>query len=1201
METTALQAECTATSRKQDLPTYLMPNIKDGLNNTPLTQNIQAGTVFNYNKTVFQLGGSSDQAMSKVVSCKEAEISSFLDAVKNFKHAHLMLVADHITPSVELQNLGLVPWTFIFDFDPDSRKSGLLSQVEPVIEKKRSLHITHWKEKCTEINDQSTHWMFLRGIAQQPDSKTDDSVGNWRKQVKPALGQITKQLKQFGTSCTNYYVVILWPKSKSIALQFKQLVVDLDDMGLCKFVIVRENEEESESVLDQLKDELSSNPQDIVHLGIGDVCKAVCRVLSEPNIDRPTKYALPTHDSVQQTDSHIGDREARWLSEGLDVLYGESIAGYNHSSEQLTKHIDEFLRGGAWPWYMWYATGEGYVDVERDIMKTVIESLKTNHINQHKSGIVKICHAPGSGGTVLAQRILWKLHVDTPCAQIKRRTNVAELKSRVEFLYNKTRLPVLLLVDGDDEQNVRILQNELRHICCIILYVQRYTYTMETKRNSDNQFWLRRFVSKNEATNLAQRYMHICDRMTDKTRKRGVRMLEESVQEGHNHEIIEFGLAAYEHEYKGIVPYVSGFLQLEKGPGRQPLQTWQNALTILSLVLYYGQSSMPCKFFSTLFEKDAFEIDDLEDLPQEMQSLIVRETPSDEVRTIYIRINHYQVAKEILNQSLCRPNDPGYRSVGLCDEAKAELEPYAVDFIKVAGSAEPSSIIIDCMIRTFIQRDNKSAGETDLFKADKQRKAKFSQILDDVSKKPPFQERFNILEELTRAFPEEAEFHAHLGRLYSLCKPKEEKLAEECLEKAVSICLESTKGMPFDNLDYEKRKTLMHVYHMYGTIFVNRVKMYSGRYFGDKPRRYVTGGSRQIEKKLEELFGMVNRACTYFTKCRAVTPTGLNADHGYLGEITIRLMLCDYICRNICEIAKKSIFDFIREKYGQDVSNFVAESIVVIDGLIIDCRDTVDATRTEEELHNLHEWYVHLFSMKEGDIRFLRKRDSIMCRRINIAARKYLYERKTAYGILEAVTEEPDIRFIVEEYEKIFEEVRRGNWHSSRQELDRDYKEWITAIRHKRFETEYSIETVLQKVRRWYEKTGTPSARYYLFILCSLLGFGSGNVQGNTQLLIEAKNLREDNGMLKQSASVYKPKFPREWLGVGQGIRRLVHGSKERASLQTMSGTIIGSNKNPKSGIISLDLGEDSVVSVEIFYIPVSAKMQGPVIPIHNV
>ena len=1192
-ETIGVTASFPGTASKEGLLADTQTcDILGGPNSSYVTQNIQAETVYN----VVQVGGSSDQTISKRLGCKEAEVSSFLDAVKNFKYGHLMLVADHIEPSVELQSLGLVPWTFIFDFDPDSRRSGLLSQVEPVIQKKRSLHITHWKEKCTEINDQSTHWMFLRGISQQPDSKTDDEAGNWRKQVKPALGHITEQLKQFGKACTNYYVSILWPKSKSIAMQFKQLIIDLDDTDLCKFVIVREKIEESEPILDQLKDELSTQKKPIVQLelGIDDICMAVSRVFSVPSSDKVTKYSLPTHDSVQPTDSQIGDREAQWLKEGLDVLYGDSPYAYKHSSKELTKHIDDFSRGGSWPWYMWYATGEGYVDVERDIMKEVIQSLKVNHINQHKSGIVRICHAPGSGGTVLAQRILWKLHEETPCAQIKRTTGIADLKSRVDLLYNKTRLPVLLLVDGGDEQKVGLLQNELRHICCIILYVQRYTYTMETKRNSDNLFWLTRFVSENEATNLAQRYIHVCDRMSNKDRTRVVQNLENKVKLGYNHEIIEFGLAAYEHEYKGIVPYVSGFLQLENDQERQPLKPWQNALTILSLVLYYGQMAMPCKFFSTLFQQDSFEIKDVDDLPQEMQSLIVKEILSDEDRTILIRINPFQVAKEILDQSLCWPHDPPKpRSIDLCGNAKRNVEPRAVDFIKVAGkavSAESSSMIIDCMVQTFIDRDNKSAGETDLFKAGRRRKAKFSQILEDVSDKPPYQKRFNIFEELTHAFPDEAQFHAHLGRLYSICKPQEEKSAEECLEKAVCICEESIKGISVDALDYKKRKTLMHVHHMYGTIFLDRVREFSGRYFGDKPRRNVGGGRYEIEKKMGVLFEMVDRACKHFERCREVTPTGLNAYHGCAGEITIRLMLCDVISRNFARLN-----DFIRDYKGKKVSNFVEESIVVIDGLILDCRDTVDAPGTEEEMRNLHEWFVTLFNMQEGDIEFLLQRDSIMCRRINIAAKKYLYERKKAYGILEAVTNRHDICFIVKEYEKIFEEIHGGNWDSSRQALDRDYKEWIIAIRHKLFETEYSIEDVLEKVRLWYEKAGTPTARYYLFILCSLLGFGSRNVAGNTQLLTEAKNLREDNGSLISSASVYKPKYPREWLGVGQGICRLVYGSKKKGILKTMSGTITGSNKNPLSGYISLDLGEQNVVPVDIFYIPVKADMKGEV------
>lgn len=203
------------------------------------------------------------------------------------------------------------------------------------------------------------------------------------------------------------------------------------------------------------------------------------------------------------------------------------------------------------------------------------------------------------------------------------------------------------------------------------------------------------------------------------------------------------------------------------------------------------------------------------------------------------------------------------------------------------------------------------------------------------------------------------------------------------------------------------------------------------------------------------------------------------------------------------------------------------------------------------------------------------------------------------------MTNKSDIEFIVKEYEKNFVDIHDNGVESSRQAIDLDYREWIFAIRHKLFGFDYAVEDVLQKVRLWHEKVKTPNSRLYLFILCSLMGFGTNEIPKNTQLLIEAKQLKEE--LLKQSKKVVKPKHPREWLGTGLGIRRLtperrffgfidgrtIKGTFAKQALDTRVGTILEPNDKPASGCISLDLGEDNLISVNVFYVPALTEMKG--------
>lgn len=71
------------------------------------------------------------------------------------------------------------------------------------------------------------------------------------------------------------------------------------------------------------------------------------------------------------------------------------------------------------------------------------------YIDENRSAVVTLYHAPGSGGSTLAQRILWEFHTEIPCAQAKLRSAlpVTSLVERIEMMYAKTHKPVLLLVD----------------------------------------------------------------------------------------------------------------------------------------------------------------------------------------------------------------------------------------------------------------------------------------------------------------------------------------------------------------------------------------------------------------------------------------------------------------------------------------------------------------------------------------------------------------------------------------------------------------------------------------------------------------------------------------------------------------------------------------------------------------------------------
>ena len=1163
---------------------------KDGgarqkLTYSQVIQNFSArkATVINY---INPSATPSTERNAPPLTRQESKINDFLNAVKGFKRGHHILVTGAIEQEKAIQSIGLVPWTVVFDFDPKSRSQGLLSQAEIPIAKSRALHIITLPDKCV-ITEQGTEWVFLKGLREQPDTMTDDKFQKWKKQTQTWINQIVEQLERFGGSYTDYYVVVIWPLDEKLYPNLKHLLDELEVIGLCEFIVITEQIDSGpERIFEQMQDDYEKKPS-IIHLSIRDVCTAINRVFLQSHARERPKFDLPTVDASPVS---IDDKEAQWLKEDLEVLYRRSPYQFEMTLETLKEESDNFFRGGNYPWHMWYATGPCQVDAERVIMKDIIGSLKKHHIDVFKSGRVTLFHAPGSGGTTLAQRILWELHEETPCVQVKLRTGSSDVSNRIQFLYDKTRLPILILVDGEDEQRVELLCQDLREICFVILYVKRYPYPMEGKRDTVKNFWLKRFVSKHEATTIAYKFLQQCD---TPSKKAAVERLQRDVDTGKsNHEIFEFGLATYKHHYKGIESYVSGFMQLDNNTDSD-LLPWQHALGILSLVYFYGQMPMPCKFFSRLL--GYHPLLSIDDFPLEMDALITKDICDGRLNVV--RISHNMVAKEILEQILSRPFPRGDRVEQLCSTAKQKLEPFAVNIIKYAAKSpieKSTGMIEKIMTRTFISRDNKAVGETDL--VDKPKKPKFAQILHDVSSQAPYSERFHILEELVKSFPHEPQFLAHLGRLYSICKPQDEKSAEQCFKRALEICRKIVGDFTVDDIPHSMRLTLMHIYHMYGSMYMVRVSKYTGKYFGDRPAKRIS--EENSDDVLAELFPMVVNACFYFGECRDVTPQGQEESHGFLGEIKIRLMLCDFVLRHI---ARRDLYTFIIEYNNAEIANFVEDSISVIDELFLECLSVVDPEKIEQELQICQEWFKNLFEIRNVSRVIFRTKDTVKSRRLQITARKMRYQKKKIFGVLEEVTNKTDIEFIVKNYEANFKDVHESGIECPRKVIDLDYREWLFAIRHKLLGINYTLEDVLKQVRLWHEKVKTPSSRFYLFILCSLLGF-----KGSTELLIEAQMIKED--LLKQAKYVTKPRYPREWLGKGHGIRcltpetrffgliegREIKGNFNSDCVISMFGTVCSPNDKPAQGYIRLDLGEENPIGIKVFYVPVKSDMKGP-------
>ena len=1144
----------------------------------------------------------------------------FWKHVQSFRKSRFCLIsADVQNQHRHLSALSSVPWIAVYDFDINSTSDGLLNAMQDSIARKRSLHLVTWSDPQNALNlsEQATCWCSMRGRREIPGSRTDKKMGDiedegdWFMQTKGGIKAVCEQLDAFSDNgLINITLVLIWPDNDRVVPILQTFIRHLNESLVVrpKIVVILTKQPQTESGKKRFEIFCEDYKKNIVvcRIEIESICLGIMQKMKTETIAK-LKLSLPTADG--SNDLSLTEKDAAWLKEDLDVLYIDNPFTVGEMDEtEILEATDAFYRGVPLQWHIRYQSTSGQIDIERDKMKSLEEALNT-HLKSFKTVVITLYHSPGSGGTTLAQSILWKFRSAYPCVHLKLRSvgNTDELIRRVYYINKKTQLPVIMLIDGEEESKVTYLAKRLQY--AIIIYVKRYPYKIQNDVNGSKLF-LEGYVSPAEAAKLSAKFGENCD---DK-KKRDLERLSQDVQaKKQDHHLYEFGLTRFHHEFHGIVSFVEGYLQLNQNPSDQ-LLPWQRCLGYLALIYFYGQASVPCQFFAKLMNKPPNYNMSLEDFPHQFTQFVTFDT--NQGKKDYIRICHYLVAKEILEQILSRHSDVKYtRTDALGIVASRNLSKFCIEFIEYAGgkrtrSVSQMSTVKFILTKTFIFREDSQEFDTE----DQRRKRPLlSKLLMDIpSDQPLFTERLKVLEKLTSTFPDDPNFLAHLGRFYAFCRPNDEKLAEKYSKKAVDLCQKQIGGMTIDRVNDSTRLTLMHVFHMYAHIKRKAISRYTG--WSEKDKAPVRTKTDQFEERLDELISLAETACSYYKKSREATPESHIAFFcAYTDEIKVRLQICEFVKK---QQRKRSGSDEIASFFESDASKpakaFISRSIHIIENLIMECYMDFELLNEESQsLQHLVTWYNNLFKEKAITLDSLSQQDDddINSRCLQIALIKLKYGTKSTFGNIQNVDDKDDVNAIVHLLEEIFDRTERYGFTSSygKHELERDFRDWIYAIRHEKFQQDYAVEKVLSTLQLWQDKTNSPLSRYYIFIMKSMLGFGSEDEPGKTECLVEAETEKEE--LMKMKRLIIRPKYPREWLGKhGNGIRRLLSGKRyignaslscdsESPSFHTLpfvlelcKGTILSPNTNRIGSYIAYDLG---VTTAKVFFLPKYANLEG--------
>jgi tetratricopeptide (TPR) repeat protein len=662
----------------------------------------------------------------------------FLSAVNGFDLAgQYLLVASMVgAGGEELTALANVPWTTVFDFDPESESHGLLSIVRSSLEARRALHLVVKSDRPAFNPDGSTYWYFARGLVGRGDTLVD---GNWRE-WKNAYGRdLNEQLRRLSAAISPAPVVcvVIWKGPDFIRhLQsVLEATVVVFDTAI-DFVIATDDP----AAVGHVAEELSAT---VVDIPVHQLCHGLNALYAERTGQAQQDINLPSSSGAPIA---LDPRDRAWLEEELELVH-LGAGTVRPADRELGR---DFLRGGELTWY----EAALHWDVDRTKTRQIAGQIK-REMDRSRAIRLNLFHAPGAGGTTVARRLTWDFHHDYPCVLLRRSTP-PETAERLYRLSSITGLPVLVAADGahvsDREMDELYNHVRSRHIPAVLLQVLRRFQHHEDRERS---FYLPARLTAPEAS----RFVDVFSRI-DPTKSRDLERIAASTDD-RTCTPFYFGLQAFGAEFLGIESFVAARIE-----GLSEVQ--KEVLCYVAIGHHYGQRPINAQGFADLVGLPRSKVLRLERLfPEGTLDLLVNTDDG------YWRTAHDLVAVELLTVLFASPG---------ADRRlwKQRLSGLAIKFAAICrqGPGVPSDEFLELARRVFIYRDN-----ADLLGSERSATRAFSQLIQDI---PSREGRLRLLRELVELFPDEAHFWAHLGRFEAI-EMEDHDAALVAIDRAIAL------------------------------------------------------------------------------------------------------------------------------------------------------------------------------------------------------------------------------------------------------------------------------------------------------------------------------------------------------------------------------------------------------------------------------
>ena len=360
-----------------------------------------------------------------------------------------------------------LPWKIVFDLDANSDEDGFLTQFKPgettcgsIVQ----LPPSQLDKLCeSHIDMTRVQWVFANGQnkGEEKDSPKNE-LEDWCMSSEPAIQDFIQSCCKKLDKMKPTFCIVLGLRDGISTEIAKMVVRDLHARFERNESVLRFCSFDKKLQLQKYKDaQFSRLPLEFISLGMH-------AMLGRSDED----FLLPSHGSFES----IPRMKYHNINRRLEVLYkgceNEGRATELADFEERLYENDQlksFVGGNPISFTSLHCSH----DARRTLSKEIHRCIDT--MPRHSaSKIVTIKHAPGSGGSTIARRVLWDLHEKYPCAivrmdQVKAFSGtepevdqfIEDVAERIGEIENACDEWPIILLDGDSRM-VRIVSDRLK-------------------------------------------------------------------------------------------------------------------------------------------------------------------------------------------------------------------------------------------------------------------------------------------------------------------------------------------------------------------------------------------------------------------------------------------------------------------------------------------------------------------------------------------------------------------------------------------------------------------------------------------------------------------------------------------------------------------------------------------------------------------